>query len=108
MTTAHIYEHAFREAGLPYYIIAGSGFFRAQEIMDVLTVLECLERPRDQVALVGTLRSPLFGISDETLFFAQRQGSVRLGLERAESVEHVSDDQRQIHAYGGSRGRFVS
>lgn len=95
MTAANIYEHAFREAGVPYYIIAGRGFYRAQEIMDMLTMLRAIERPRDRVALVGALRSPLFGISDETLFFMTRLGSVREGLERAEEVPHLTDDQRR-------------
>ena len=95
MTQAYIYEHVFREAGVPYYILAGSGFFRAQEILDMLTALKCVERPRDEVALLGTLRSPLFGISDETLFFTSRSGSMRAGLARAEDVPHVTDDQRQ-------------
>jgi ATP-dependent helicase/nuclease subunit A len=95
MTTADVYENEFREAGLPYYIHAGSGFYRAQEIMDLLTALKCLERERDGVALVGTLRSPLFGISDETLFFMRDRGSVRAGLEAPESVQHVADDQRR-------------
>lgn len=95
MTTAATYENEFREGGLPYYIHAGSGFYRAQEILDLLTAFKCLERERDHVALVGTLRSPLFGISDETLFFMRQEGSVRLGLERAESVAHITDDQRR-------------
>jgi ATP-dependent helicase/nuclease subunit A len=94
MTTASIYENEFRQAGLPYYIHAGSGFYRAQEIMDLLAALKCLERPRDAVALVGTLRSPLFGISDETLFFMKQRQSVRAGLDACESVEQITDDQR--------------
>ena len=95
MTQVHIYEHEFREAGLPYYILAGRGFYRRQEITDLLTMLKAIERPRDQVSLVGALRSPLFGISDETLFFMSRTGSVREGLTHAEDVADITDDQRR-------------
>ncbi len=94
MTAVGAYERALRNAGVPYYILGGGGFYRAQEVLDVLTALKTLERPRDAVALAGTLRSPLFGISDETLFFMRRRGSVGQGLAEAESVENIAGDQR--------------
>ncbi|HUU43965.1 MAG TPA: UvrD-helicase domain-containing protein, partial [Planctomycetota bacterium] len=94
MTQSQVYEHGFREAGLPYYIVAGRGFYRLQEVLDLLTMLKVLEHPADAVSLAGTLRSPLFGISDETLYFMSRAGSLREGLDRAEEVADVTDDQR--------------
>ena len=94
MTAVDLYERALRDAGVQYYIVGGRGFYRAQEVLDVLTALKALERPRDAVALMGTLRSPLFGISDETLFFMSRRDSVARGLAEAESVENITEDQR--------------
>jgi len=58
---------ALRTAGVPYYIEGGTGFYRQQEIWDVLTALRCIAVPDDEIALVGYLRSPLVGMSDEML-----------------------------------------
>jgi len=58
---------ALETAGAPYYIEGGTGFYRQQEIWDVLTALRCIAVPDDEIALAGHLRSPLVGMSDEML-----------------------------------------
>jgi len=71
-----VYERALRDAGVPYYVIAGRGFYGRQEVRDVMSCLSALENRCDDVALVGTLRSPLFSVSDEGLvWLGQMPGS---------------------------------
>ncbi len=71
-----VYERALRDAGVPYYVIAGRGFYGRQEVRDVMSCLSALENRCDDVALVGTLRSPLFSVSDEgLLWLGQMPGS---------------------------------
>jgi ATP-dependent helicase/nuclease subunit A len=72
MTDVHIYEQALRRVGLPYYLVVGRGFFDAQEVQDVANFLKTLENELDDVALVGALRSPMIGLSDETLYHLSR------------------------------------
>jgi len=69
MTDVKVYERALRERGIPYYVLAGRGFYEREEIRDILALLEFLENTTDELALVAALRSPLFGISDEALFW---------------------------------------
>lgn len=97
-----LYEHALREAGVPYYVVSGRGFYHRQEVQDVLNCLRALENPRDGVSLIGALRSPLFGLSDETLLWLrQLPGSWWQRLRRAagategEPWVHLSADQLQ-------------
>jgi len=59
---------AFRCADIPFWTPGGTGFFGQQEIWDMLTALRCVAVPDNEVALAGYLRSPLGGVSDETLF----------------------------------------
>ena len=69
------YERALRDAGLPYYVVAGRGFYACQEVRDVVNCLATLENNLDEVALIGALRSPMLALSDETLFWlAQTPG----------------------------------
>lgn len=68
MTNVKIYEEAFRRYRIPYYVIAGSGFFARQEIKDILNFLKVLEDENNKIALAGVLRSPMFGLSDNELY----------------------------------------
>jgi len=67
MTNVKYYERALQQAGVPYYVVAGRGFYDRPEINDLLNLLSFLDNRTDEIALAGILRSPLFGISDDTL-----------------------------------------
>lgn len=66
-----VYEDALRRYGIPYHIIAGYGFFETMEARDLLSFLQIIAEPDDPVALAAWLRSPMVGVSDETLFCVQ-------------------------------------
>ncbi|MGI5816598.1 MAG: UvrD-helicase domain-containing protein [Armatimonadota bacterium] len=72
-TDIGVYEYALRRAGVPFYAVAGRGFYNRQEIRDCLSLLQVLENAANEVALVGALRSPIFGLSDDTIFFLTRE-----------------------------------
>ena len=61
------YLDALRAAQVPYFVVRGRGFFEAQEVRDLASALTLLDDPDDRLALVAVLRSPLTGVSDETL-----------------------------------------
>ncbi|MDX1615526.1 MAG: UvrD-helicase domain-containing protein [Candidatus Promineifilaceae bacterium] len=62
------YENALDAAGIPYVTVAGRGFFDRPEIRDLLNALRALADPTDDLALVGLLRSPVFGFTDMELY----------------------------------------
>jgi len=64
---APVYLEALRRAKIPGKIIQGTGFFCAQEILDVVGFLTWLEDEGDVVSKWAVLRSPWVGLSDETL-----------------------------------------
>ncbi len=76
MTDVKIYERALQEQGIPYHLVAGSGFFGKQEVLDLINFLRYLDNSNDEIALVGVLRSPFFGVSDETLYWLSRKKRV--------------------------------
>lgn len=95
MTAVAAYETALRAAGLDYYLVGGRAFFAQQEIYDVLNLLRALENPQDQVSLVGTLRSPLGCLSDETIYrLAGHSDGVWAGLHDEETLALLPQDQR--------------
>jgi ATP-dependent helicase/nuclease subunit A len=62
------YEDALDDAGIPYVTVAGKGFYNRPEIRDLLNALTAIADPHDDLALVGLLRSPACGLSDETIY----------------------------------------
>jgi ATP-dependent helicase/nuclease subunit A len=62
-----IYESALRAAGLSTYAARGEGFLERRETMDLVLALQTVRDPDDDRALLGFLRSPWVGLSDESL-----------------------------------------
>lgn len=67
MTVSAEYERQLAARDVPYYVVAGTGFFQQQEVFDVLNGLRAIENPLDDVALLGALRGSLFGLDDSAL-----------------------------------------
>ncbi|MBI3247728.1 MAG: UvrD-helicase domain-containing protein [Deltaproteobacteria bacterium] len=65
--TLEVYEEALREAGIPYRVIGGRRVAHREEVEELRALLRAVDRPSDTTALVATLRSSMFGFSDEDL-----------------------------------------
>jgi len=62
-----IYARALEAQGIPYSIWGGSGLKHSTTLAEAHQLLTVLERPDDPVNLVGALRGPFFGFSDQEL-----------------------------------------
>jgi ATP-dependent helicase/nuclease subunit A len=74
MTSVAAYEDALRAAGVPYRTVGSRTYYDRSEVGWTIAALAAIEDPHDSVALVGTLRSPFFGITDEALLRLHTQG----------------------------------
>jgi ATP-dependent exoDNAse (exonuclease V) beta subunit len=93
------YLAALARAGLPYYVVRGRGFYEAQEIRDVASLLLLLHDGDDRLALVAVLRSPLCGLSDDGLLSLEGHGALRLGaILRGERADLDADDRGRLDA----------
>ena len=63
---AEIYAKEFQRAGVPLVVERG-GFFASNEIMDLLSLLQLLDNPLQDVPAIAVLRSPLAGLSLDDL-----------------------------------------
>lgn len=61
------YEQALEDRGIAVATQAGKGFFRRQEIQDLIAITRVLADSRDTLALGALLRGPLVGLKDEEL-----------------------------------------
>mgnify|MGYP000414933268 FL=1 len=61
------YERALDDAGVPYTVASGIGFYDTPEVTALVNCFQALADPADERALYAVLRSPLFGFTDDTL-----------------------------------------
>ena len=61
------YEQALAERGVPTYVAGGGGYWSAQQVGDLRAYLAAVANPRDEVALISVLASPLVGASLDAL-----------------------------------------
>lgn len=86
LTQVAPYEHALRQAGIPYRLARGGGFYQAAEVRDLGELLATLSDPRDALAWAAVLRSPMCGLSDGGLFAVSRVGFEALARRAPEDV----------------------
>jgi len=88
------FERAFLDAGIPYLVTGGKTFFERQEIADLSNYLRVLANPRDEIALFGVLRSPLFGWSDAEILAAR---DPKRNLAETVSLPELDEHRRLRH-----------
>ncbi len=93
MSFLHLYEEALERQGVPYTVVSGGGFYKQQEVLDVLAALRVIDDPDDHLNLAGLLRSPFFAVSDEGLWRLGRAGpDLARALERAAEIKGLEEE----------------
>ncbi|PKL51248.1 MAG: helicase-exonuclease AddAB subunit AddA [Planctomycetes bacterium HGW-Planctomycetes-1] len=64
---ANNYVQILRCANIPVVSDSSAGYFAATEINDMLSLLQVLDNPRQDIPLASVLRSPIFSLSDTQL-----------------------------------------
>lgn len=105
MTLSGLYEDALKAAGIPYFIVAGRGFYEQPEVRDMVSFLSHLERPLADIPLAATLRAPFFHVSDDTLFWMARYAKAK--DEEAPLYRAVQDLDRIPEISGEQRDRLL-
>ena len=113
MKTEHLgrYGQKLQEYDIPHRVTGGSALNAVRELSLLRNCLHAVIRPEDPVALVGALRSELFGFSDQDLYifaklgglFSYREevpGGVPVEKEGAEScIERFYESFQKLRTY---------
>lgn len=102
LTDIQEYERAFTQQGVPYFVVGGGrGYYARREIRDVVNLLTVIDTPLNDLALVAALRSPLAGVSMDTLmrltYFAEQGGQrqpLYLALPALLASDLLPEDER--------------
>lgn len=92
---ANNYVQMLRCAGIPSVSDSSAGYFATTEINDMLSLLQVLDNPRQDIPLASVLRSPLFGISDTELAIVKSHREDQPDFcSLLESVAESSEDKQ--------------
>jgi ATP-dependent exoDNAse (exonuclease V) beta subunit len=99
---------AFEEAGIPYVVNRGKGFYETREVGDLVQLLRAISNPLDEIALAAVLRSPLVGVSDEALLRLHLLGETLSGaLASLRAAGYPEFDAADLDALVRFRGRLT-
>ncbi len=85
---SRVLEQSLRKAQIPYQIVRGVEFFKRKEIKDILSYLQLLVNPADQVALQRIINRPTRGIGN-TSVDRLIQHSIEQGMDLWSVIQNV-------------------
>jgi ATP-dependent helicase/nuclease subunit A len=91
---AEIYAKEFQRAGVPLVVERG-GFYDSAEILDLLSLLQLLDNPLQDVPAIAVLRSPLVGLSLDEL--AQIRLAAK-GVHFWTALNHVQSPKSKVQS----------
>ena len=95
----------FRQAGIPYQLSAGRGFYDAPEVRDLTHFLRILVNPRDEISMAAVLCSPLVGITDGALL-RLKENADNLADGLLSDAYQEPDDQSRLEKFRGQFEKF--
>ncbi|HEX5605436.1 MAG TPA: UvrD-helicase domain-containing protein [Candidatus Binatia bacterium] len=104
LTDIHDYLLPLRREGIRYVVEGERNFYAANEIIDAVSLLRAVEDPYDRLALVGVLRSPVGGLTDQQIYDLHRQNLLNyhaaeklLGKKFPPSLAELYDALARLH-----------
>ena len=103
-----VYRRALENIGIPVLSEQGGGFFSSLEISSMVSFLAVIDNPHQDIPLISSLRSPLFGFASDDLGRIRAAGSggdffdalsaLRKKDKRIEGFLNLLDDLRDMAA----------
>ena len=88
-----VLDDVFGREGMPYYAETAEGYFEVPEVETMLNLLRLLDNPRQDIPLLSTLHSPIYGFSADELMQIRLQGGkgayydcLRLSLQEKDAA----------------------
>ncbi|NLW17027.1 MAG: helicase-exonuclease AddAB subunit AddA [Firmicutes bacterium] len=99
---ANTYLEQLRQLEVPAYAELGSGYFQATEVQTMLSLLQIIDNPRQDIPLAAVLRSPLVGLSGAEL------AQIRLARPQESFYEAVLEASSQRDRLGEKLRQFLA
>ena len=104
-------ESEFVSSGIPYVLEGQTTIFQSQAIRDLTNFLAAIDDPTDQVAVVASLKSVIWGFSDQDLYdwvktgrkFDYASGVLEVNEQDSAGSLRIHAALTEFHAYHSNR-----
>ena len=72
------FRSVLEEEGIPAFVTTNQGYFAASEIRNILSMLQVINNPREDIPLYGAVISPFGGFSEEEIASIKSQRDISL------------------------------
>ncbi len=109
---AEIFMEELTAAGIPAYADTGSGYFSSVEVMTMISLLQVIDNPMQDIPLLAVLRSPIASFTADELAdirLADREGTIYEAMQKLLVKEEkisrgIRGDGSQKLNYGDDNG----
>ena len=96
-TDINLFLDALKENNIPYNVESDGKFYSAQEVLDFVNILKVLKNPKDQVALLGVLRSPVGLVTDTELLNLSKEKKLNIYAQSDNAkVQNIYDKLKDL------------
>ncbi|WP_078551481.1 helicase-exonuclease AddAB subunit AddA [Bacillus alkalicellulosilyticus] len=98
MPWAQTMTEEFKQYGIPVYAELSSGYFEATEVSVMMSLLQVIDNPYQDIPLAAVLRSPIVGLEEEELANVrlQKRGSYYDAVKKASETIEDNETKRKI------------
>lgn len=93
---APIFMEELNNKGIPVFADTSKGYFETAEIKTILSLLQIIDNPRQDIPLLAVLRSPIFSFTAEEVIdirLINREISIYEGLKKIYNKELCTDEE---------------
>ncbi|WP_125152016.1 helicase-exonuclease AddAB subunit AddA [Clostridium rectalis] len=93
---APVFIEEFNNSGIPIFADANSGYFETTEVKTILSLLQMVDNPRQDIPILAVLRSPIFSFTAEDIIdirLVNKDLSIYENIEKIQSIENCNEDE---------------
>ena len=94
---ANVFTEELNNVGIPIFADISSGYFETIEIKTIMSILQIVDNPRQDIAMLSTLRCPIFSFSPEDIIdirLINRDISIYECLEKISNSEFCTEEEK--------------
>ncbi|WP_019907255.1 helicase-exonuclease AddAB subunit AddA [Thermoanaerobacter indiensis] len=92
---APVFLEEFINVGIPAFVDTGTGYFETTEIKTIISLLQVIDNPMQDIPLLAVLRSPIFSFTPEELIDIRLEEPNRAIYEALKKVSQREDELGQ-------------
>lgn len=94
---ANVFTEELNNAGIPVFADTSSGYFETIEIKTIMSILQIVDNPRQDIPMLSVLRCPIFSFSPEDIIdirLINRDISIYECLEKIKNKEFCLEEEK--------------